>query len=130
VARPRPPRQVGTEVFRRYLTSEVLLRQDEVEGSPGEIHDSEVIEESSDSKEQSSERSTSDPAAKSPAKEPASTATPSRPRPAAKKAAASGVSASSPSCEEEGAIQRVIAQPASPSCEEVVNWFGIIRPGK
>ena len=76
--------------FRRYLTSEVLLRQDEVEGWPGEIHDSEVIEESSDSKEQSSERSTSDPAAKSPAKEPASTATPSRPRPAAKKAPASG----------------------------------------
>src|SRR5215213_3789611 len=67
--------------FRRYITSEVLLRQDEVEGWPGEIHDSEVIEESSDSKEQSSERSTSDPAAKSPAKEPASTATPSRPRP-------------------------------------------------
>jgi uncharacterized membrane protein len=76
--------------FRRYLTSEVLLRQDDVEGWPGEIHDSEVIEESSDSKEQSSERSTSDPAAKSPAKEPASTATPSRPRPAAKKAPASG----------------------------------------
>jgi uncharacterized membrane protein len=73
--------------FRRYLTSEVLLRQDEVEGWPGEIHDGEVTEESSGSKDQGSERrSRSAPAAKSPAKKPATTATTSsRPRPAAKK---------------------------------------------
>ena len=42
--------------FRRYITSEVLLRQDEVEGWPGEIHDGEVTAESSDSKDQGSER--------------------------------------------------------------------------
>ena len=42
--------------FRRYITSEVLLRQDEVEGWPGEIHDGEVTEEASDSKDQGSER--------------------------------------------------------------------------
>ena len=41
--------------FRRYITSEVLLRQDEVEGWPGEIHDGEVTEESSGSKDQDSE---------------------------------------------------------------------------
>ncbi len=41
--------------FRRYITSEVLLRQDEVEGWPGEIHDGEVTEEASDSKDQGSE---------------------------------------------------------------------------
>jgi uncharacterized membrane protein len=35
--------------FRRYLTSEVLLRQDEVEGWSGEIHDGEVTEQSSES---------------------------------------------------------------------------------
>ena len=37
--------------FRRYLTSEVLLRQDEVEGWSGEIHDGEVTEESSRSED-------------------------------------------------------------------------------
>ena len=42
--------------FRRYITSEVLLRQDEVEGWRGEIHDGEVSEEASDSKDQDSER--------------------------------------------------------------------------
>ena len=41
--------------FRRYITSEVLLRQDEVEGWRGEIHDGEVTEEASDSKDQGSE---------------------------------------------------------------------------
>jgi uncharacterized membrane protein len=77
--------------FRRYLTSEVLLRRDEVEGWPGEIHDGEVTEESSGSKDQGSERrSTSAPAAKSPAKKPAPTATTSsRPRPAAQRSTSS-----------------------------------------
>jgi uncharacterized membrane protein len=41
--------------FRRYITSEVMLHQDEVEGWPGEIHDGEVTEEASDSKDQGSE---------------------------------------------------------------------------
>jgi uncharacterized membrane protein len=41
--------------FRRYITSQVLLRQDEVEGWPGEIHDGEVIEEASDSEDKGSE---------------------------------------------------------------------------
>ena len=41
--------------FRRYITSEVLLRQDEVEGWRGEIHDGEVTEEASDPKDQGSE---------------------------------------------------------------------------
>src|SRR5215211_6050546 len=77
--------------FRRYITSEVLLRQDEVEGWSGEIHDGEVTEEASDSKDQGSEsRSESAPAAKSPAKKSASTAaSSSRSRPAAKKSASS-----------------------------------------
>ena len=90
--------------FRRYITSEVLLRQDEVEGWAGEIHDgevteeasdskdqgSEVTEEASDSKDQGSERSESAPAAKSSPKKPAPTAaTSSRPRPAAKKSTSS-----------------------------------------
>jgi uncharacterized membrane protein len=84
--------------FRRYLTSEVLLRQDEVEGWPGEIHDGEVTEEASDSKDQGSEpRSASGPPAKSPAKKPAATATTSsRPRPAAKKSSSSDSSPSRP----------------------------------
>ena len=73
--------------FRRYITSEVLLRQDEVEGWPGEIHDGEVTEEASDSKDQDSERgSASASAAKSPAKKSASS---SRPRQAAKKSSSS-----------------------------------------
>jgi uncharacterized membrane protein len=98
--------------FRRYLTSEVLLRQDEVEGWPGEIHDGEVTEEASDSKDQGSERrSESGPPANSPAKKPAPTATtssqprpaakkstsdssPSRPRPAAKKSSSGSASSS------------------------------------
>ena len=41
--------------FRRYITSEVLLRQDEVEGWRGEIHDGEVTEEASGPKDQGSE---------------------------------------------------------------------------
>jgi uncharacterized membrane protein len=84
--------------FRRYLTSEVLLRQEEVEGWRGEIHDGEVTEESSGSKDQGSERrSTSAPGAKSPAKKPArTTTTSSRPRPAAKKSISSESSHSRP----------------------------------
>jgi uncharacterized membrane protein len=89
--------------FRRYITSEVLLRQDEVEGWAGEIHDgevteeSEVTEEASDSKGQGSEdRSESAPAAKSPAKESAPAATSSRSRPAAKKSSSSESSPSRP----------------------------------
>ena len=97
--------------FRRYITSEVLLRQDEVEGWAGEIHDgevteeasdskdqgSEVTEEASDSKDQGSEGSESAPAAKSAPKKPAPTAaTSSRPRPAAKKATSSGSSPGRP----------------------------------
>jgi len=87
--------------FRRYITSEVLLRQDEVEGWPGEIHDGEVTEEASDSNDQDSEpQSASAPAAKSPAKKSSSSestssestsseSSPSRPRPAAKKSSSS-----------------------------------------
>ena len=87
--------------FRRYLTSEVLLHQDDVEGWSGEIHDGEVSAESSSSKDQDSESSSSKdqgsegesasaPAAKSPAKKSAARATPSsRPRPAAKKSSSS-----------------------------------------
>jgi len=41
--------------FRRYLTSEVLLRQDEVEGWSGEIHDGEVSEQSSESDDSGSD---------------------------------------------------------------------------
>src|SRR5215211_1417871 len=40
---------------RRYLTSEVLLRQDEVEGWSGEIHDGEVSEQSSESDDSGSD---------------------------------------------------------------------------
>ena len=87
--------------FRRYITSEVLLHQDDVEGWSGEIHDGEVSAESSSSKDQGSESSSSKdqgsegesasaPAAKSPAKKSAARATPSsRPRPAAKKSSSS-----------------------------------------
>jgi uncharacterized membrane protein len=85
--------------FRRYITSEVLLRQDEVEGWPGEIHDGEVTEQASDdSKDQGSEpQSASGPPAKSPAKKSAPTATSSsRPRPAAKKSSSSESSPSRP----------------------------------
>jgi uncharacterized membrane protein len=85
--------------FRRYITSEVLLRQDEVEGWPGEIHDGEVTEQASDdSKDQGSEpQSASGPPAKSPAKKSAPTATSSsRPRPAAKKSSSSEASPSRP----------------------------------
>jgi uncharacterized membrane protein len=84
--------------FRRYLTSEVLLRQDEVEGWPGEIHDGEVTEEASDSKDQGSERrSASGPPATSPANKPAPTATTSsQPRSAAKKSTSSDSSPSRP----------------------------------
>jgi uncharacterized membrane protein len=82
--------------FRRYITSEVLLRQDEVEGWAGEIHDGKVTEESSNSKDQGSEgRSESAPAAKSSAKKSASSdSSPSRSRPAAKKSASSDSSPS------------------------------------
>ena len=84
--------------FRRYISSEVLLRQDEVEGWSGEIHDGEVTEEASDSKDQNSEPgSASAPAAKSRAKKPAPTATPSsQSRPAAKKSTSRESSPSRP----------------------------------
>jgi uncharacterized membrane protein len=84
--------------FRRYITSEVLLRQDEVEGWPGEIHDGEVTEEASDSNDQSSDRgSASGPTAKSSAKKPTPAATTSsRPRPAAKKSTSSDSSPTRP----------------------------------
>jgi uncharacterized membrane protein len=115
--------------FRRYITSEVLLRQDEVEGWPGEIHDGEVTEEASDSKDQGSERSEvteeaadsedqgserseSAPAAKSSPKKPAPTAaTSSRPRPAAKK---SKSSESSPS-RSRSAAKKSSSNESSPS---------------
>jgi uncharacterized membrane protein len=83
--------------FRRYITSEVLLRQDDVEGWPGEIHDGEVTAESADSKDQGSEeasdskdqsskrQSASAPAAKSSAKPASAKTTSNRSRPAAKK---------------------------------------------
>jgi uncharacterized membrane protein len=86
------------KLFRRYITSEVLLRQDEVEGWPGEIHDGEVTEEAADSKDQGSDskdqdsepESASGPPARSSAKKPAATsATSSRPRPTAKKSSSS-----------------------------------------
>ena len=41
--------------FRRYISSEVLLRQDEVEGWSGEIHDGEVTEQSSRSEDSGSD---------------------------------------------------------------------------
>jgi uncharacterized membrane protein len=95
-----PGRRVRLELkyFRRYLTSEVLPHQDEVEGWPGEIHDGEVAQESSDSKDQGSEpQSASGPTAQSPAKKPAPTATTSsRPRPAAKKSTSSESTPSRP----------------------------------
>jgi uncharacterized membrane protein len=94
--------------FRRYISSDVLLRQDEVEGWPWEIHDGKVIEEPSDSKEQGSEQSTSGSAAKSPAKKPAPTATPSRPRPATK-APASGSAPRPP------AAKKALSSESSPS---------------
>jgi uncharacterized membrane protein len=99
--------------FRRYITSEVLLRQDEVEGWSGEIHDGEVTEEASDSKDQGSEsRSESAPAAKSPAKKSASTAaSSSRSRPAAKKSASSE---SSPS-RSRSAAKKSASSESSPS---------------
>ena len=87
--------------FRRYITSEILLHQDDVEGWSGEIHDGEVSAESSSSKDEGSESSStkdqgsegesaSAPAAKSPAKKSAARATPSsRPRAAAKKSSSS-----------------------------------------
>src|SRR5215212_5031618 len=40
--------------FRRYITSEVLLREDEVEGWAGEIHDGEVADQSAASNDQDS----------------------------------------------------------------------------
>ena len=53
--------------FRRYITSEVLLRQDEVEGWRGEIHDGEVTEEASGPKDQGSDEDQgSDPRIKAP----------------------------------------------------------------
>src|SRR5829696_3106803 len=110
--------------FRRYITSEVLLRQDEVEGWSGEIHDGEVTEEASDSKDEGSERPSSDedqgserpsesaPAAKSSAKKSARTAaTSSRPRPAAKK---SSSSESSPS-RSRSAAKKSSSSESSPS---------------
>ena len=116
--------------FRRYITSEVLLRQDEVEGWPGEIHDGEVTEESSDSKDQDSEpRSASAPAAKSPAKKPAPTATTSsRPRPAAKKSSSSESSPSRP----RPAAKKSSSNESSPSrprpAAKKSSRFGIVKP--
>jgi uncharacterized membrane protein len=90
--------------FRRYITSEVLLHQDDVEGWSGEIHDGDVTAESSgsndqgaessSSKDQDSERgSASAPAAKRPAKKSAPSATTSsRSRPATKKSSSSASS--------------------------------------
>jgi uncharacterized membrane protein len=93
-----PGRRVRLELkyFRRYLTSEVLQDQDDVEGWPGEIHDGEVTQESSDSKDQGSEPQSASGPAKSPAKKPAPTARSSRPRPAAKKSTSSESSPSRP----------------------------------
>ena len=90
--------------FRRYITSEVLLHQDEVEGWPGEIHNGDVTAESSgsndqdSSKDQDSERgSASAPAAKRPAKKSAPSATTSsRSRPATKKSSSNESSPSRP----------------------------------
>jgi uncharacterized membrane protein len=101
--------------FRRYLTSHVLLHQDEVEGWQGEIHDGEATEQSSDSKDQASEQesppgsaddSTSEESSKPPsktaskaaAKKPAAASgtSSSRPRPAAKKSTPSDSSSSRP----------------------------------
>jgi uncharacterized membrane protein len=105
--------------FRRYITSQVLLHQDEVEGWPGEIHDGEVTEEASDSEEKGSEderseqRSSRGPASdstseasskpsnrsasKAPAKKQASRApSSSRPRSTAKKSTSSESSSSRP----------------------------------
>jgi uncharacterized membrane protein len=94
--------------FRRYVTSEVLLRQDEVEGWSGEIHDGEATSSESDDKasgDQGSEqksargaatdgtsetgsRPSDKPASNGPAKKSAAGATsPGRPRPGAKKSA-------------------------------------------
>jgi uncharacterized membrane protein len=94
-----PGRRARLELkfFRRYLTSEVLLRQDEVEGWPGEFHDGEVTEEASDSKDQSSSSdrgSASSPPAKSAAKPAPTATTSSRPRPAAKKSTSGSTSSS------------------------------------
>jgi uncharacterized membrane protein len=84
--------------FRRYVTSHVLLHQDELEGWTGEIHDGEVTEQASGSRDQGSEeksprRLTSKAAAKQPA---ASATSSSRPRPTAKKSTPSGSSSSRP----------------------------------
>ncbi|HJV15592.1 MAG TPA: SRPBCC family protein [Propionibacteriaceae bacterium] len=97
--------------FRRYVTSHVLLHQDEVEGWSGEIHDGDVTEPSSDSSEQESEQKpppssapdgeseagskpSSRTASKGAAKQPASATSSSRPRPAAKKSTRSESSSS------------------------------------
>ena len=133
--------------FRRYITSEVLLRQDEVEGWPGEIHDGEVTEEASDSKDQASERRSE---SSSSSQELCEEVGPHRnieptspsceevviqrviaqPAPSCEEIVIQRVIAQqiSPSCEEV-VFQRVIAQPVSPSCEEIVTWF-IIWPRK
>jgi uncharacterized membrane protein len=100
------------KLFRRYLTSEVLMRQGEVEGWPGEIHDGEVTAKSADSKDQDSKdqdskdqdskdqdserRSASAPAAKSSAKPAPAAPTSSRSRSAAKKSSSSESAPSRP----------------------------------
>ena len=92
--------------FRRYITSEVLLRQDEVEGWPGEIHDGEVSEEASDSKDQDSERQEASDSKDQDSERQSASArsqeTPKKPAPTATRRA--GLA----SCEEVD-IQRVIA---------------------
>ena len=104
--------------FRRYLTHEVLINQDDVEGWQGEIHEGEVAEQSSDRKDQgsartssrgssdngrseanrkSSSRSSSGSASKSPAKKTTSgAASSSRSRTTAKKSTSSESSPSRP----------------------------------
>jgi uncharacterized membrane protein len=90
--------------FRRYVTSDVLLRQDEVEGWPGEIHEGEVMEKSEvqdsepASRDKGADGATPSPSApKGSAKKATSNApTSSRPRAAAKKAPSSESSPSRP----------------------------------
>ena len=116
--------------FRRYITSEVLLRQDEVEGWPGEIHDGEVTEEAS---RLEGSRLRASVRIRSSSQEPCEETGPHRntiepASPSCEEVDIQRVIAqpASPSCEEVD-IQRVIAQPASPSCEEVVQ-FRIVKP--
>jgi hypothetical protein len=86
--------------FRRYITSEVLLHQDEVEGWPGEIHDGVLTEQSSDSENEGSEPQRSERrSSRASAGDSNSDASPtqsSAPRPAAKKTASSAKASGRP----------------------------------